>query len=62
MNTDIRIKVSFRDHRKRKRLRSLLRPGATDYLLDLWLATAMNHPDGVLAGWFMAVAIHRSRR
>ena len=50
MNTDIRIKVSFRNHRKRKRLRSLLGPGATDYLLDLWLATAMNHPDGVLAG------------
>lgn len=50
MNTDIRIAVSFRNHRKRKRLRLLLGPGATDYLLDLWIATAMNHPDGVLSG------------
>ena len=50
MNTDIRISVSFRHHRKRKRLKLLLGPGSTDYLLDLWLATAMNHPDGVLSG------------
>lgn len=50
MNTDIRIAVSFRGHRKRRKLKMLLGPGATDYLLDLWIATAMNHPDGVLAG------------
>ena len=50
MNTDIRLAVSFRGHRKRKRLRLLLGPGATDYLLDLWIATAMNHPDGILSG------------
>ena len=50
MNTDIRISVSFRNHRKRKRLRLLLGPGATDYLIDLWIATAMNHPDGILSG------------
>ena len=48
MNTDIRLAVSFRGHRKRKRLRFLLGPGSTDYLIDLWLATAMNHPSGVL--------------
>lgn len=50
MNTDIRLAVSFRGHRKRKRLRLLLGPGSTDYLLDLWIATAMNHPDGILTG------------
>ena len=50
MNSDIRIAVSFRGHRKRKRLRLLLGPGSTDYLIDLWLATAMNHPSGLLQG------------
>ena len=48
--TDIRISVSFKDHRKRKRLRTILGPGSTDYILDLWIATAMNHPSGVLSG------------
>ena len=50
MNTDIRLAVSFRGHRKRKRLRLLLGPGSTDYLIDLWISTAMNHPSGVLQG------------
>ena len=50
MNTDIRIAVSFKEHRKRKRLRLLLGPGSTDYILDLWLSTAMNHPSGILSG------------
>lgn len=50
MNTDIRISVSFKNHRKRKRLKLLLGEGATDYLLDLWIATAMNHPSGFLDG------------
>lgn len=48
--TDIRISVSFKDHRKRKRLRAMIGPGSTDYILDLWIATAMNHPSGVLDG------------
>ncbi|WP_461209943.1 hypothetical protein [Desulfocurvus sp. DL9XJH121] len=49
---DIRIALSFAGHRKRRKLARLLGrgPGATDYLLDLWLATAANHPDGVLVG------------
>ncbi|WP_043806212.1 hypothetical protein [Desulfocurvibacter africanus] len=51
MNTDIRISVSFRGHRKRKKLKMILGPGATDYLLDLWIAVAMQRPDGVLIGW-----------
>ncbi|WP_144082430.1 hypothetical protein [Desulfocurvibacter africanus] len=50
MNTDIRIAVSFLGHRKRRKLRMLLGVGSTDCLLDLWIQTAMNHPDGVLRG------------
>jgi hypothetical protein len=50
MNTDIRISVSFKGHRKRKRLRALLGPDSTDYLLDLWLTVAMDRPEGVLSG------------
>lgn len=48
VNTDIRISVSFRNHRKRKRLKMMIGEGATDYLLDLWISTAMNRPSGVL--------------
>ena len=51
MNTDIRLKISFKDHRKRKRLRMILGPGSTDYLIDLWLSVAVDRPDGVLTGW-----------
>lgn len=51
MNTDIRISVSFRNHRKRKRLKMVLGEGATDYLLDLWIGTAMNRPSGRLEGF-----------
>jgi hypothetical protein len=50
MNSDIRLAVSFRGHRKRKRLRLLLGPGSTDCLIDLWIGAAMNHPDGLLSG------------
>ena len=50
MNSDIRLAVSFRGHRKRKRLRLLLGSGSTDFLIDLWIATAMTHPSGVLQG------------
>ncbi len=47
---DIRVSFSFRNHRKRKKLRILLGDNSTDYLIDLWIATAMNHPDGILTG------------
>ena len=50
MNSDIRLAVSFRGHRKRKRLRLLLGAGSTDCLIDLWIATAMTHPSGILQG------------
>lgn len=50
MNTDIRISVSFKNHRKRLKLKRLLGESSTDYLLDLWISTAMNHPSGILVG------------
>lgn len=50
MNTDIRISVSFKNHRKRKKLRLFLGDGATDYLIDLWLTVAVERPGGVLHG------------
>ncbi|CAK7044217.1 MAG: hypothetical protein DELT_02960 [Desulfovibrio sp.] len=50
MNNDIRLAVSFRGHRKRKRLRGILGPGSTDFLIDLWIGTAMTHPTGILHG------------
>ena len=50
MNSDIRLAVSFRGHRKRKRLKGLLGADATDYLIDLWIGAAMNHPEGILVG------------
>jgi len=51
MNSDIRIQVSFRNHRKRKRLIRLIGIGADHYLLNLWLAASQTNPDGVLTGW-----------
>lgn len=50
MNTDIRISVSFMGHRKRRKLRLVLGENSTDYLIDLWISTAMNHPTGRLNG------------
>jgi hypothetical protein len=50
MNTDIRIAVSFRDHRKRRELRKLLGPAAEIALVDLWLFAAESRPDGDLTG------------
>jgi hypothetical protein len=50
MNTDIRISVSFRNHRKRAKLRMILGERSTDYLVDLWLSVAMDRPDGNLYG------------
>lgn len=51
MNKDIRLATSFKGHRKRKRLKRLLGFGAEVYLIDLWLAVAMDCPEGILAGW-----------
>ena len=51
MISDIRVNVLLRGHRKRRRLEKLIGPGAVGYLIDLWIATAVSRPDGVLAGW-----------
>ena len=51
MNKDIRLLVSFKGHRKRKRLDFLLGPGATGYLIDLWLTAAEDRPEGILTSW-----------
>jgi|LGOV01.1.fsa_nt_gb uncharacterized phage protein (TIGR02220 family) len=51
MNTDIRVLLSFRGSRKRRKLSKRLGAGSTDYLLDLWIGTATSRPDGILIGW-----------
>jgi len=51
MNSDIRLLISFKGHRKRKRLKRTLCHDATDYLIDLWITAAVDRPDGVLTGW-----------
>lgn len=49
--SDIRVKVSFKDHRKRKRLAARVGPAGVLALLDLWLTTAETHPTGELPGY-----------
>lgn len=49
--TDIRLLITFKGHRKRKKLKMIIGPGSTDYLLDLWLTVANDRPDGNLTGW-----------
>jgi len=51
MNKDIRIAVSFKGHRKRKKIERMLGQGATSYLIDLWITVAQDSPEGVLNGW-----------
>jgi hypothetical protein len=51
MNTDIRLSVSFKGHRKRAKLRRILGDRATDYLIDLWITVSMDRPDGDLKGF-----------
>ncbi len=48
---DIRIKATFKGHRKRKRLRRILGDRATDYLIDFWISVAESRPTGELTGW-----------
>ncbi|MCK4717549.1 MAG: HNH endonuclease [Thermoplasmata archaeon] len=45
---DIRVDASFKGHRKRRKLKLLIGADSTDRLLDLWIATAQNHPTGIL--------------
>lgn len=50
MNTDIRLSVSFKGHRKRAKLRRILGENSTDCLIDLWITVSMDRPDGNLQG------------
>ena len=50
-NTDIRVLTSFKGHRKRRKLKRLIGPGATDYLIDFWITVALDRPTGDLSGW-----------
>lgn len=50
MNTDIRLKTSFRDHRKRKKLQRKLGAEGVLAFIDLMLMAAQSRPDGVLIG------------
>jgi len=51
MNSDIRLAIAFKGHRKRKKLRKLIGDRADSYLIDFWLTVATDCPDGILAGW-----------
>ena len=51
MISDIRVNVLLRGHRKLRRLEKLVGPGACGLLINLWIATAVSRPDGVLVGW-----------
>jgi len=48
---DIRVKLSFKGHRKRRKLRKLLGPSYLDHLLDIWLTAAEERINGELCGW-----------
>ncbi len=50
MNTDIRLKTSFRDHRKRKKLQLKLGAEGVLAFIDLMLMAAETRPDGILKG------------
>ena len=50
LNNDIRIKNSFKDHIKIKRLRNLAGKHAPLHLIYLWQYASENHSDGVLVG------------
>ena len=51
MAEDIRIKMNFKGHRKRRKLRKLLGPSYLDHLMDLWLTAAEERPSGEFSGW-----------
>jgi len=50
MNSDIRLAVTFKDHRKRKKLAHRLGCEAVLALVDLWLSVAETKPSGALTG------------
>jgi len=51
MNDDIRLALTFRHHRKRKRLFHRLGSDGLISLIDLWCMAAEQYPDGCLKGY-----------
>ncbi len=51
MNSDIRLSVTFFQHRKTKKLAKKLGDEAVLSLLKLWSRVAIEKPDGILSGW-----------
>lgn len=49
MNTDIRLQVTFPSHPKIIKLKKTLGAEAVLCLINLWIWTAMNKPDGILS-------------
>ena len=48
MNSDIRLMTSFLTSRKRKKLRAILGDRSDSCLIDLWLASSISRPKGLL--------------
>lgn len=51
MNSDIRLSVGFRGHRKIKRLKNRLGADGVLALINLWVGVAISQPTGILEGW-----------
>ncbi|MGB3212988.1 MAG: hypothetical protein WBB19_19960 [Desulforhopalus sp.] len=51
MNSDIRLSVGFRGHRKIKKLKNRFGSDAVLSLINLWIGVAVSQPTGVLEGW-----------
>ena len=51
MEQDIRLRVSFKGHRKRIKLQKRIGVEGVLSLIDLWLTAAEDAPDGKLSGW-----------
>lgn len=43
--------ISFRSHRKRKKLKFVAGNDGVVALIDLWIGVATNNPSGILSGW-----------
>jgi hypothetical protein len=61
MNSDIRLAVTFRDHRKIKKLRLMIGDRAVEYLTNFWLGVATVAPGGELIGWDVDDIAHEAR-
>ena len=51
MARDIRLSLSFRESRKKKKLQNRLGPEGVLAIIELWIGVASSKPSGVLTGW-----------